>query len=174
MMVVSVGTFAHGFDELVRAADEAAADLELDGFAQIGGSKVVPTRLAWERFLPHAILQSRLRSALVIVCHGGAGIVGEAMRAGRPIVAMPRRGATSTAHPANDQLRFLERLAETAPITVCHEPAEMTDAVRTVLDRSSGPVAYPLGSNVPALIAAFLAGVEPPQSSTSQSGDRSG
>ena len=36
MILVAVGTFIHGFDELVAAADRAAAALDLEGFAQIG------------------------------------------------------------------------------------------------------------------------------------------
>lgn len=170
MIVVSVGTFAHGFDELVWAADAAAGELGIEGFAQIGHSRVVPDHLSWKRFLPHPALLARLRAASVVVCHGGAGIVGEAMRAGRPIVAVPRRGAASPSHPANDQLRFLERLAETVPIIVCRDPAGLTGCLRLALGQGTAPVTYPLGSDVPALIAAFLG--EPQLAS--QTGERPG
>ena len=36
MILVAVGTFVHGFDALVVAADIAACQLGLPGFAQIG------------------------------------------------------------------------------------------------------------------------------------------
>lgn len=156
-LLVAVGTFLHGFDELVAASDEAAEALDLDGFAQIGGSRVVPRRLAWERFLPAERLRRRIASARVVVCHGGIGILGEAMRAGRPIVAFPRRGPTSFEHPAGDQLPLLIKLAELHPIRLCERPSDLAEALRAALD---GPEAidYELGSDVPDIVAGFLGG----------------
>lgn len=129
-VLVSVGTFVRGFDELVEAADAAAASLSL---------------------------RDLLRRAGVVVCHGGMGILGEAMRAGRPIVAVPRRGATTAGNPANDQSGFLERLAERYPIRVCREPGELERHLAEVLDEVPAAVDYGLGSNVPGTIRGFLA-----------------
>lgn len=155
-LLLAVGTFLHGFDALVAAADEAAARLGIAGFAQIGGSRVVPRHLSWARTLPPAELAARIAAARVVVCHGGVGILGEAMRAGRPIVAVPRRGPTTPGHPAGDQLGFLERLAGRFPIRLCRDPTGLADELAAAL---AGPatVTYPLGSNVPDLVARFLA-----------------
>lgn len=155
-LLVAVGTFLRGFDALVAAADEAAARLAIAGFAQIGGSRVVPRHLDWARTLPPAELRARIAGARVIVCHGGVGILGEAMRAGRPIVAVPRRGPTTADHPAGDQLGFLERLAGRFPIRLCRDPSGLAAELAAAL---AGPtrVAYPLGSDVPDLVARFLA-----------------
>ena len=157
MIVVSVGTFAFGFDALVAAADEAARELGQDGFAQIGHSQVVPRHLAWERFVSAGMLQARLRTASVVICHGGAGILGEAMRAARPIIAVPRRGPTSAHHPANDQTGFLDRLAADFPIRVCQDPDDLLPLLAEVLETMTATVTYQLGSNVPQIIARFLA-----------------
>lgn len=159
-LLVAVGTFVHGFDALVAAADEAAAALGLDGFAQIGGSRLIPRHLAWARTLPAAELAARIAAARVVVCHGGVGLLGEAMRAGRPIVAVPRRGPTTRDHPAGDQLPFLRRLAERFPIRLCEDPRGLARFLDAAL---AGPasVDYPLGSDVPELIARFLAGDTP-------------
>lgn len=156
-VLVSVGTFVRGFDELVEAADAAAASLSLRGLAQIGHSSVVPRHLDSVRFLPEPTLRDLLRRAGVVVCHGGMGILGEAMRAGRPIVAVPRRGATTAGNPANDQSGFLERLAERYPIRVCREPGELERHLAEVLDEVPAAVDYGLGSNVPGTIRGFLA-----------------
>ena len=156
MIFVSVGTFAHGFDALVSAVDDAARWLGRDGFAQIGHSHTVPRHLAFERFLSHPTLQAHLRAATVVVCHGGAGILGEAMRARRPIIAVPRQGATSAGHPANDQTAFLRRLAGQQPIRLCEDPSMLSEVLRDILDGGPAQVAYDLGSDVPGRIAAFL------------------
>ena len=103
MILVAVGTYIHGFDELVAAADAAAAELGLAGFAQIGHSRVIPKHLAWERFLPPAALAGRIAQAQLVICHGGIGLLGEAMRAAKPLIVMPRRGRPTPACPAGDQ-----------------------------------------------------------------------
>jgi len=155
-LLVAVGTFLHGFDELVAAADRAAAELGIGGTAQIGGSRVRPRHLAWVRFLPPGELRARIAAARVVVCHGGVGILGDAMRAGRPIVAVPRRGPTSFDHPAGDQLPLLRRLAACYPIQLC----ERVEGLRAAIERAlAGPatITYPLRSDVPEIVARFLA-----------------
>ncbi len=156
-ILVSVGTFVRGFDELVAAADAAADSLSLRGLAQIGHSSVVPKHLDSVRFLPEPTLRDLLRRTRVVVCHGGMGILGEAMRAGRPIIAVPRRGATTAGNPANDQAGFLERLAARYPIRVCPEPRELERHLLEVLDDVPAAVDYGLVSNVPRIIRGFLA-----------------
>lgn len=158
-LLVAVGTFLHGFDALVAAADAAAAALDLGGFAQIGGSRVLPRRLEWARFLPPEALRARIARARLVVCHGGVGILGDAMRARRPIVAVPRRGPTTSDHPAGDQLPLLRRLAERYPIGLCERAEELGAAIARAL---AGPaeIDYPLGSDVPEIVARFLAGLQ--------------
>lgn len=163
-VLVSVGTFVRGFDELVEAADSAAASLRLTGLAQIGHSAVVPAHLDSVRFLPEPTLRELLRRARVVVCHGGMGILGEAMRARRPILAVPRRGPTTAGNPANDQSGFLDRLAARYPIRVCHEPRELERHLAAMLEDAPEAVDYGLGSDVPRLIRGFLtAGAAGPQ-----------
>ncbi len=148
-----------GFDALVEAADAAAETLGIDGFAQIGGSRVRPRHLAWARFVPPLEMRARIAAARVVVCHGGIGLLGEAMRAGRPIVAMPRRGSPSAHHPGDDQLPLLRRLAERHPIRVCETPASHREAIEAAL-RGPESVAYALGSDIPELLARYLAASE--------------
>ena len=156
MIFVAVGTSANGFDELVVAADRASAALGLSGMAQIGDGRFLPRSLLWRRFLPDDAFRRHLGSARVVVCHGGMGILGEAMRARRPIVAVPRRGATRWHNPTNDQRALLRRLAESQPITVCEEPSALEAALRQAVARGGESVDYRLETDVPQRIAAFL------------------
>jgi UDP-N-acetylglucosamine transferase subunit ALG13 len=157
VILVAVGTFIHGFDALVAAADEAAAALAVPGFAQIGHSAVVPRHLGWQRFLAPDELAGRIAAASVVVCHGGIGLIGEAMRAGRPIVVMPRRGRPTRASPAGDQTALVTRLAERHPIRVCATPDELYPLLGIALAEPS-PCRYQLGSDVPTILAGFLVG----------------
>ena len=103
-------TFSETFasHDLAReAAERAATELDVEGFAQIGDGRFVPPTLRWARFLPHAEFRRQLGWAEVVVCHGGMGVLGEAMRANRPIVAVARRGATSAANQARAAIPIL-------------------------------------------------------------------
>lgn len=157
MILVAVGTYIHGFDELVAAADAALFELGLAGFAQIGHSRRVPAHLAWERFLAPAALAARIAQARLIVCHGGIGLLGEAMRAGKPLIVMPRRGRPTRASPAGDQSALVHRLALRHPLVVCDEPGELAGLLRARLAAGLHPVRYDLDSDVPRLLAAYLA-----------------
>ena len=157
MILVAVGTYIHGFDDLVAAADAALFELGLAGFAQIGHSRAVPVHLAWERFLAPAALVGRIAQARLIVCHGGIGLLGEAMRAGKPLIVMPRRGHPTRASPAGDQSALVHRLAERHPLVICDDPGQLARVLRARLAAGLGPVSYDLASDVPRLLAGFLA-----------------
>ena len=161
MILVAVGTFVHGFDALVVAADIAASQLGLPGFAQVGHSAVLPRHLAWERFLPPQEMAERIAASAVVVCHGGIGLLGEAMRAGRPILVVPRRGRPTKASPAGDQLALVQRLAQRHPIRVCEQPHALPRVLGELVAAGLRPCRYDLGSDVPMLIAGFLAAGDP-------------
>lgn len=158
MILVAVGTFLKGFDELVAAADAAAGELGVAGFAQIGHSAVVPRHLAWARFLPPDELGTHLAAARVVVCHGGVGLIGEAMRAGRPILVVPRRGRPTRASPAGDQVALARRLAELHGLRVAEEPGAIRPILAEMLAEDGGRQRYALGSDAPQILARFLAG----------------
>ena len=157
MILVAVGTFIRGFDELVAGADAAAGRLGVPGFAQIGHSAVVPRHLVWERFLAPADLAARIAAASLVVCHAGIGLVGEAMRAGKPILLMPRRGRPSRSSPAGDQAELARRLAERYPLRVCEHAEELPGSISAMLEAGPHPCQYELGSDVPLIVAGFLA-----------------
>ena len=155
-LVAAVGTFIAGFDALVEAADRTCRELELAGFAQIGSSEVVPDVMSWQRFLPQERLVAAFARASVVVCHAGMGVVGEAMRAGVPIVLFPRKGATRRGHCANDQTEFARTIAARHGLQVCEDGQALPQLVEAAL---AGPARreYEMRSNVPSILAEWLA-----------------
>ncbi len=156
MILVTVGTARGGFDALVEAADAAAAKLGMEGLAQIGTGAVRPRWLAWRRFLPPRELQEVLSRRPLLITHGGMGLLGEAMRAGCRIIAVPRRGPTTAAHPSNDQTAFLEALAGRHPIVLCRDPSRLTEVLTRLRGDESAAVDYRLGSDIPRIVVDFL------------------
>lgn len=155
MIFVGVGTFINGFDELIEAADSAAARLGIAGFAQIGHSRIQPRHLRHARFLDKAALEQRLQGSRVAVCHAGMGLIGDALRAGCRLVLMPRQGATTRGNPANDQLGFARRLASILPLRLCLDPAELQGLLEAALAETGPPPALP-ASSVPTILARHL------------------
>ncbi len=156
-LFVTVGTAPGGFDRLVGAADRAARDLGLSGFAQIGDGTFLPRHLSWTRFLDAGAMRRQLAARPVVVCHGGMGILGEALRAGCRVVCVPRDEPTSRRHPSNDQRAFVEALAVRLPICVCRDPEDLPQLLARLVDVPAAEAPLLPQSDVPEIIAAFLA-----------------
>ena len=73
MIFVAVGTSANGFDELVVAADRAAAAIGLGGLAQIGDGRFLPLALRWQRVLPDEAFRRHLAAAGVVMTAAALG-----------------------------------------------------------------------------------------------------
>jgi len=155
LIVVAVGTFIHGYDELVQAADHAAAALALDAFAQIGHSSVLPRHMQWERFLPRMALLERLHGCELLIAHAGVGLVRDAVEARCRLLLVPRRGPNTPGHPINDQRPFARKLACHLPVTVCEQPADLVDWVKVALSRPAPDVELP-AFEAPRIIADYL------------------
>lgn len=154
LIFVAVGTFVHGFDDLVAAADYAAADLGLEGFAQIGHSTVVPTTLKYARFLTADQLAKALKASELTICHAGMGLIGDSLRAGCRTLIVPRRGTTTGRHPANDQLLFARKIASMLPVMLCEELEDISSLVESAL-KAPHPL-VDLETNAPEVIVDFL------------------
>jgi UDP-N-acetylglucosamine transferase subunit ALG13 len=155
MLVAAVGTFVAGFDDLVAAADDTCRKFGLKGFAQIGHSTIVPQSMEWERFLQQDRLVTLFQAARLVVCHAGMGIVGEAMRASVPIVLYPRRGATTSSHPANDQTEFARTIGTRHGLPVCEDARQLPALVAAIL-RQPTRRTYEIGSDVPQILTSWL------------------
>jgi hypothetical protein len=81
---------------------------------------------------------------------------------------MPRRGRPTPACPAGDQSALVERLALRHPITVCEDANQLTRLIRTKVEAGLGMQVYDLNSDVPRLVAGFLAPKAQPEISRNQ------
>ena len=156
MILAAVGTYCHGFSDLVEQFDQACHQLDLDGFAQIGHSAFEPRHVAFDRFLPHADLKTMMAHARLVVCHAGMGVVGDAMRAGAPIIMVPRRARLNADEPTNDQLGFAEATAAKYGLGLCLDPLDLQDHIAETLHTPPAARTYPLHSNVGDLVAETL------------------
>jgi len=101
------------FDRLIREVDAWAAETgRQDVFAQIGETDYRPEHIEWTDFLDTDRFEAAFAAADVVVAHAGTGTILTALRAGRPLLVMPRRASlseTRNEHQLATGLRFEER-----------------------------------------------------------------
>jgi UDP-N-acetylglucosamine transferase subunit ALG13 len=85
-------------------------------------------------------MNERLRSAECVICHGGAGVISAAIRAGRRPMAMPRRVALAE-HTDDHQLQIVDKLASLGLVVPLQS---RIDAAHVRAARQSPPAEPPL------------------------------
>ena len=151
-MLVTVGNAPTGWDALISSADACAGSIQAVGVAQIGGSNFQPRYLHAERFVPTERLQKLIRSADIVITHGGIGSIGDCLRMARRFVVVPRHADPSMA--IGNQVPAAHRLGEMYEFPVVELPA-LEACVTEVLESASRLAAMPT-TNVPDLIRTFL------------------
>lgn len=89
---VSVGTHPQQFNRLLQELDRLAGqeNAMAEIFAQTGNSSYGPKNYKFERFVGEADYNLRMGKADVVVSHGGAGTIINALRLGKKLVVVPR------------------------------------------------------------------------------------
>jgi UDP-N-acetylglucosamine transferase subunit ALG13 len=110
------------FDRLLQAFDDVELDEDL--VVQHGISPVRPRGARCVDFLAYADLVELMRSARVVVTHGGVGSVLTALANGKRPIVVPRRAEHGEAID-DHQLEFVRKLAATGVIDLVEDPAEL-------------------------------------------------
>ena len=88
---VSVGTHPQPFDRLLGEMDLLAGkEKTLEVFGQVGNCDYKPKNFPFERFLNDDEFQGKISWADIVVSHGGAGTLINALRQGKRLVIVPR------------------------------------------------------------------------------------
>lgn len=90
MIYGTVGTHDSDFGRFVQALDEIAASTGEDVLIQTGLSRTLPRHADHFAFKPRGDVLAIQREARVIVCHAGIGSIIDAMKAGKPLIVVPR------------------------------------------------------------------------------------
>ena len=121
MIFATTGT-CEPFDRLLEAFDTVELDEEL--VVQHGISPVRPRGARCVDFLAYAELVELVRSARVVVTHGGVGSVLTALANGKRPIVVPRRAERGEAID-DHQLEFVRKLAAEGIVDLVEDPADL-------------------------------------------------
>lgn len=126
MIFVTVGTHPElGFERLVQAVDEAAAQLEEPVIIQRGCAQYEPRFAEHFRFDSSVRIDQLNQQARLIISHAAAGAIIFALRNRKPLVVVPRRHHLGE-HIDDHQLELARALAARNRVITVYEPTATT------------------------------------------------
>jgi UDP-N-acetylglucosamine transferase subunit ALG13 len=138
VIFATVGNATQGFGRLIRAVDAWVAKGLAEGqpvFIQTGHSReIIPQHCHWLAFLPMDEFDWRLRSARLVISHGGCGTVLQAIRLGKVPVVMPRRKKHQE-HVNDHQMQLVQVLASEGYVVPAYEAGELPGAIAAAMNR---------------------------------------
>jgi UDP-N-acetylglucosamine transferase subunit ALG13 len=89
---VSLGTHPQQFNRILKELDSLLASKKIRAavFAQTGNSDFEPKNFSFKRFISSAAMASEIAKADIVVSHGGAGSIIDALSQKKPLVIVPR------------------------------------------------------------------------------------
>ncbi|MFH0714457.1 MAG: glycosyltransferase [Candidatus Diapherotrites archaeon] len=86
----TVGTHPQPFNRLLEELDEVCAKRKWKCFAQVGNTAFAPKHLEWKKMLDAKAYDEKLKESKIVISHGGAGNIINALVRGKKLVVVPR------------------------------------------------------------------------------------
>lgn len=134
MIFVTVGTT--DFDDLIRAMDVLAADLDETVVAQIGRGRYIPKHVESFRFAPS--LDPYYNRARLVVAHGGLGTAVEVIQRRIKLI-----GVSNPDRYDHHQEDLLRTLSERGHMVWCKSVQELPRALLEIKEREFVPYESP-------------------------------
>lgn len=132
---VTVGTDHHPFNRMVRWVDGwigSGHPGRVRCLVQYGTSEA-PTLAEGRDYVPYAEMETYMKEAAAVVCHGGPGSVMMARWLGKVPVVVPRRRSLGE-HVDDHQLVFARRLFQEGQLELVDREARLRDVLDAVLE----------------------------------------
>lgn len=137
MVFVTVGSQKFPFDRLIQKVDEMVrAHVLADVFIQTGGSRVVPC-CPHQAFCQQGQFGELLGACDVLITHGGAGTMVDAVKRGKRTIVVPRL-ARYGEHVDDHQMELAKQFHDLGLVYVCLDVDQLPQALQEVEGRSFG------------------------------------
>jgi UDP-N-acetylglucosamine transferase subunit ALG13 len=154
LIFATVGTDVHPFHRMPRWIDAWLAEGGSERarvFLQTGTSDV-PELAEHRPYLGYAEMESRMREAAVVVCHGGPGTIMLAVSLGKRPIVVPRDAGRGE-HVDNHQVAFSRRIAADGAALLAESEEDFRRHLEAALAGEVEPLRRTAGSD-PAIAAA--------------------
>jgi UDP-N-acetylglucosamine transferase subunit ALG13 len=133
MIFVTVGTHTQSFNRLLEEVDMLIENNKIKEkvIMQIGHSTYKPKNAEWFRFTDFNNLRKIQKTARVIITHGGAGCIIDALSNKKPVIAVPRFKKFNE-HVNDHQLDLVKALAEHKKIYPVYDINKLEIAIKKI------------------------------------------
>lgn len=122
MIFITTGSRSFQFNRLLKAVDVAISEGKIKDsvFAQIGSSDYQIQNYEYIQFLNQSTFNTYIEKCDIVLTHGGTGVIVNAIKLGKRVVAVPRLSEYEEAVD-DHQLQLVEEFDKLGMITPCFE-----------------------------------------------------
>ncbi len=135
MIFVTVGSQKFPFNRLLARVDQLVGEgvIAEDVFMQTGTGSFAPQNCRYQPFCHQGQFQEMVAQCSVLITHGGAGTIVDAVRRGKKIIAVPRL-ARYGEHVDDHQMELTGRFHQMGLIWACPDERLLPEALLAVRD----------------------------------------
>lgn len=129
---ITVGSQKFQFDRLLKALDDLVGQGRItdDLFAQTGYSTYQIRNFPCTKFLDRDQFNSQLDQADIVITHGGTGVIINAVKKHKKVIAVPRL-ARYGEHVDDHQLQLLDQFSQSGLICEWQDCDTLDEAIKT-------------------------------------------
>lgn len=151
MIFIATGSRSFQFNRLLKVIDEAIGEGKIKEpvFAQIGASDYKANNYEFIQFLNYEEFNEKLNSCDVVITHGGTGVIINAVKLGKRVIAVPRLAKHGEAVD-DHQIQLIKAFEKMEMVTPCYECT--SDEIVKALDIAKKAEVKPYISNTQNII----------------------
>jgi UDP-N-acetylglucosamine transferase subunit ALG13 len=140
MIFITTGSRSFQFDRLLKAVDIAVENGEIkdDIFAQVGSSKYKVKNYKTVEFLNHEEFNRKMSECDIVLTHGGTGVIVNAVKMGKRVVAVPRLAQYQEAVD-DHQIQLVQAFEKLGMVTGCYDCEKIGVAITTSKEKEVKP-----------------------------------
>lgn len=136
MVFVTVGSQKFPFDRLIKKVDQMIREgvVQEEVFMQTGTSGYTP-QCCHQAFCPRDEFSARLGACRVLITHGGAGTMIDAIKRGKKVIAVPRLSRYGE-HVDDHQMELTSQLHRMNLLCSCPDLERLPEVFQAVQDHA--------------------------------------
>lgn len=132
MIFITTGSRSFQFNRLLEAVDKAIENGTItdEVFAQIGSSNYPIRNYKYKDFLNHDEFNEKMRNCDIVLTHGGTGVIVNAVKMGKRVVAVPRLEKYQEVVD-DHQIQLVQAFEKLGMVTACYDCDKIGAAIET-------------------------------------------